>query len=76
MTPEEKDLLQKTYALTQENNEMLLKLRKSAKLNGVLKWVYWGIIILLTVGSIYLAGPFLQGIAPSQSEINSLTSPN
>lgn len=76
MTPEEKDVLQKTYALSQENNQILLSMHKSAKRNMALRWVYWGIIILLTIVSFYFAGPFLSGLGVNSTQLQQLTGSN
>ncbi len=62
MTPEEKDLLQKTFSLSQENNEMLKKMKSSQRLSGIMRWVYWILIIVLSVASFWLIQPYINSL--------------
>ena len=49
MNPEERQLLEKTYELTQENNRLLHKVRRSAALANVMNFIYYGAIIGLPI---------------------------
>ncbi len=53
MAPEERALLEKTYALAQENHEMLTYLRRSQRTQHILRVIYWVLFVLLTIGSSY-----------------------
>ncbi len=60
MTPDEKKLLSDTYQLVQENNEILKKMHRSAKWGRAFRIFYWGIIIILSIGSYYLIQPYID----------------
>ena len=59
MDQETKQLLEESVKLSRENNEMLNKLMRSKKLNVIYRYVYWGIIIIITIGSYYFIQPYL-----------------
>ncbi len=67
MTPEEKDLLQKTFTLAQENNEILKKIKSSMRTGTVMRWAYWILIIALSTGSLWLIQPYINSL---QSAMN------
>jgi hypothetical protein len=72
MNPEERELLERTFQTAQENNDILRKMRRTAR------WaVIWGfiklaiIIVPLVVGYLYLE-PYLQVIIDNLKEIRGL----
>ena len=65
MTPEERALLERSVALSQENNEMLRAIRRQTRWSLVLKIFYWVLIIGLSVGAFYFIQPFLNAITGS-----------
>ena len=60
MTPEEKMLLERTAKLAQENNDLLHKLNRRAKLGTAIKVLYWTVIIGLSFGAFYFIQPYLD----------------
>jgi len=60
MTPEEKSLLERTYKMAEENNRILLSIRRSARLSSVMRYVYWAVIIALSVGAYYFIQPYVN----------------
>lgn len=78
MTPEERSLLERTAKLTEENNTILLKLRRSGRVASVLHVFYWVIIIALSIGSYFAIQPlvkFLPSVVGSaQGDTNVATS--
>ena len=62
MDPESKDLLQKTFALAEENNKMLRHIRRSQKRTTIMNIIYWLIIIGITVGAFYFLQPYINQI--------------
>ena len=62
MTPEERELLQKTYALSQENNEMLKKIKGSQKTSNLMRWGYWILIIVLSAASFWLIQHYINSL--------------
>ena len=45
MNPEEKQLLQETFRLSQENNQLLRRIRRSLALSNVMSILYYALII-------------------------------
>ncbi len=62
MTPEEKSLLERTYALAQENNDMLRKIRRGSKWTNTIHILYWVVILLLSFGAYYFIQPYVQSV--------------
>ena len=62
MTPEEKSLLERTYKLSEENNKILRKMRRSSRISGVIRALYWIVIIGITIGAYYYVQPYLENV--------------
>ncbi len=62
MNPEEKSLLEKTYALAKENNDMLHALRRSIRWGRIFRLAYWLLIIAGAIGTTVYIGPMLQQV--------------
>ena len=60
MTPEEKSLLERTYKMAEENNRILLSIRRSARWSSAMRYVYWFVIIALSVGAYYFIQPYVN----------------
>ena len=60
MTPEEKSLLENTQKLALENNAILRKMRRSARISSLFHVFYWIVIIVLTFGSYYFIQPYVN----------------
>lgn len=60
MTPEEKELLNKTYQLVEENNGILKSMRLSNRVSTVFRFAYWFIIIAISFGAYYFIQPYLN----------------
>ncbi len=60
MDPQSKELLEKTFALTEENNKMLKKIRSSQKWTSFVRSIYWVIVIGLGVGAFYFIQPYFE----------------
>jgi hypothetical protein len=60
--PEVKQLLKENIALAKENNQLLRKLVHSQKMATIYRVVYWGIIILSSVGAYYFIQPYLGNL--------------
>ena len=59
MDPETQRKLDRVLLLTEENNTMLREVRRSQKTAQMMKAIYWVIIIMVTVGSLYFVQPYL-----------------
>ena len=62
MTLEEKELLEKTYKLSEENNEILKGLRRSQKVVHAIRATYWILIIVLSFVGYWGAQTYLKSI--------------
>ncbi len=62
MQPEEKELLKKTLALEEENNDILRSMQRSMRLQRLMSFVYWIFIIGSAVGAYYLIQPYIEAI--------------
>ena len=62
MDPELKQLLEENIKLSKENNEMLNSIVRTNKRNKIIKAVYWGLIILVTFGSLLFIQPLIGSL--------------
>ncbi len=71
MTPEERELLNHSIKLAEENNKMLRGIRRNARFASAFRILYWLIILGLAFGSYYAIKPFIDPIINSYSQIQS-----
>ncbi|HVT75275.1 MAG TPA: hypothetical protein VHD69_02595 [Candidatus Paceibacterota bacterium] len=69
MTPEERDLLQRTYELAEENSDILRKINRSQRASTIGKFIYWGVIIALSFGAYYFIQPYVDTLKGSIGDI-------
>ena len=69
MNPNEKDLLQKTYDLAEENNKILRGIRRSNRLSSVFRVFYWFIIIGVSIGAFYFIQPYINVITKTYGSL-------
>jgi len=62
MTPEEKSLLERTYKMAEENNKILLGMRRSQRIGTVMRLLYWIMIIVATIDSVYFAKIYINSL--------------
>ena len=65
MSPEEKDLLKKTYEIVQENNLLLAKMKRAVFVGTVMKVIYYALIFGSFFGAYYLIQPYLESFVGS-----------
>lgn len=75
MTPEERSLLERTYKLAEENNEMLRKIRRINRLSFAMRVLYWAVIIGLAVGALYFIQPYVDAVIGAYSDLSSIILP-
>ncbi len=63
MTPEEKELLQRSVALSEENNEILRGIQRSMRFGRFMSILYWVFIIGSAVGAYYIIQPYIDAIS-------------
>ena len=62
MSPEEKSLLERTYKMTEENNQLLKSIRNSGRVGTAMRILYWIVIIGLSYGAYYFIQPYLKTV--------------
>ncbi|MES3005108.1 MAG: hypothetical protein V4690_03305 [Patescibacteria group bacterium] len=60
MTPEERELLQRSVDLAEENNGMLRTIRRSMRIARIMSILYWVVIIGSAIGAYYFIQPYLE----------------
>lgn len=63
MSPEERSLLERTYKMTEENNQILISIRRNARIGTTMKVLYWIVILGLSFGAYYFIQPFIKAIS-------------
>jgi len=62
MSPEERELLNRSVALAEENNRILLKMKRGQRWSSIMRTVYWIFIIGSAVGAFYLIQPYVDEV--------------
>ena len=62
MDSEDKELLKRAVALSEENHDMLRSMQRSMRLGRFMSILYWVFIIGSTVGAYYLIQPYLEQV--------------
>ncbi|TSC77549.1 MAG: Uncharacterized protein G01um101424_343 [Parcubacteria group bacterium Gr01-1014_24] len=62
MDPESQKLLERTSELAEENNKILRSMRRSQRISGIIRFVYWAFIIGSAIGAYYFIQPYLEQI--------------
>lgn len=74
MNPYEKELLEETRKLAEENNKILKGLRTAHRWSTAFSFFYWVLIIGVSVGAFYFLQPYVDTILKTYSTIqNDLT---
>lgn len=70
MTPEERELLDKTYKLVEENNGILRSMRLSNRVSTVFRFAYWFIILAISFGAYYFIQPYLNFLTDTLGSVS------
>jgi hypothetical protein len=62
MTPEERSMLEQTLKLSQENNQLLHSMKRSASFDRTMRILYWAVIILLSIAAFFGFQTYLGSI--------------
>ncbi len=60
MSPEERELLNRSVSLAEENNKILLSMRRSQRWASITRAIYWIFIIGSAVGAYYFLQPYID----------------
>jgi hypothetical protein len=69
MNPNEKELLQKTYELTEENNKILRGIRRSNRWSTLFRVFYWIVIIGISIGAFIYIQPYVDSVMKAYNSI-------
>ncbi|MCX6719231.1 MAG: hypothetical protein NTZ38_02545 [Candidatus Taylorbacteria bacterium] len=69
MTPEERSLLERTYKLSVENNDILHGINRSNKISSIMRAIYWVIVIGISVGAYYYVQPYVNPMMKLYGEV-------
>ena len=62
MSPEERELLNRSVILGEENNIILRSLRRSQRVSHLVTLLYWVLIVGSAVGGYYLLQPYVDQV--------------
>ena len=60
MSSEERELLNRSVVLAEENNKILLSMRRSQKVSQFMSFLYWVLIVGSAVGAYVLIQPYVD----------------
>ena len=69
MDPESKKMLQDTFHLAEENNNMLHEMRRAQRIARFMTLVYWVFIIGSAVGAYYLIQPYVESLTGAYTDV-------
>lgn len=73
MTPEERQLLERTARMTEQNNTMLRHLYRSMIWGRIAQIVYWLLIVGIALGSYYVIQPYLGPLSQLINKVSQIT---
>jgi hypothetical protein len=60
MSPEERELLNRSVILAEENNKILHSMKRSMLLARIMGVIYWLLIIGISIGAFYFLQPYMD----------------
>jgi hypothetical protein len=72
MPPEEKELLEKSVSLAEDNNKILRSMRNSMRWGRIMTVVYWILIIGISVGAFYFLQPYIDQVVKTYGSFSNL----
>ncbi|HLP43827.1 MAG TPA: hypothetical protein VK145_00945 [Candidatus Nanoarchaeia archaeon] len=69
----DKEFFDRLMALTEENNRMLKRIRRAAFWNGLIRIVYWLIILGISIGAYYYVQPYLEQLITTYKAVQTGT---
>jgi TRAP-type C4-dicarboxylate transport system permease small subunit len=70
MSPEEKELLNKSVALAEDNNRILHSMKHSMRFANIMSTIYWMLIIGSAVGAFYFLQPYIDEIVKTYGSVS------
>ena len=69
MQPEDRELLKRSVQVSEENNDLLRSLLRSARITRVMTFIYWLFIIGSAVGAYYVFQPYMDSLFKAYKNI-------
>ena len=69
MDDEIESLLRQTKELVEENNKILKGIRRSNRISGFFRVIYWVVIIALTIGAVAYIQPYLDSMIKLYNQV-------
>ncbi len=69
MTPEERSLLERTYKLVEENNNILRSIRRATRFSMAFRILYWVVIIVVSFGAYYFIQPYIETMLGAYEQV-------
>ena len=60
MDSQDRELLEKTFRLAEENNAMLRAIRRSMRWSWIGRAIYWALLIGISIGAFYFIQPYID----------------
>ena len=76
MTPEEKSLLMRAVALSEDNNKILQSLRNQMRIAAGMRILYWVVIIAVSYGAFYFIQPYVSFMTDTLGSVSNGTGAN
>ena len=70
MDQESRKFLEQALALAEENNKILRSMRRSQRISGIIRFIYWAFIIGSAIGAYYFIQPYLTQVIEMYSSIS------
>ena len=67
MSPEERELLNRSVTLAEDNNRMLHSIKRTMFMARIMSVLYWVLIIGVSVGAFYFIQPYLDQLMDTYS---------
>jgi hypothetical protein len=70
MSPEEKELLNRSVSLAEDNNKMLRKMVRAQRWASIMRAVYWLFILGSAVAGYYVLQPYVDQATAAYKEVS------
>ena len=70
MNSEEREILERTLKISEENNKILKNMRRASRLTAVFRIFYWLIIIALGFGAYFFIEPYVNEFKTVYTQFN------
>jgi hypothetical protein len=69
----DKEFFDRLMSLTEENNRMLKRIRRATFWNGIIRAVYWIVLLGISIGAYYYVQPYLEQLIATYKAVQTST---